>query len=124
MSKYVKLAEETGDRYLAALAQGQENFLNYVAAMNRWTPRPAGAMAGMSAWRAFANASFEFSERCLQQQKAFSDQFLGQAGKPAKASARTRTSSAAKSSATANAPAVTSSKKKASTRSKPAPAAS
>ena len=149
MSKYVKLAEETGDRYLAALEKGQENFLKYVAAMNQWAPRPVGPMPDLAALRAFTNASFDFSERYLQQQKAFSNQFFGQEAKsaksspkpvPAKASpapkpapvarkksskktsTRTRKASAAKSSSTAKAPAVTSSKKKASARSKPASA--
>ncbi len=114
MSKYVKLAEETGDRYLAALEQGQKNFLKYVAAMNQWTPRPAGAMAGMSAMRAFASASFEFSERCLQQQKALSEKFFGQSAQPKRASA--------KAAPTKSSPAVTSSRQKTPARSEPAPA--
>ena len=82
MSNYVKIAEENGDRYLNALEKGQESFLKYVAAINQWAPRPAGAYAGMSALRAFSSASFAYSERLLEQQKAFAEQFFAQAARP------------------------------------------
>ena len=120
MSNYVKLAEETGDRYLAALEQSQENYLKYVAAVNQWTPRQAGPFAGMSALLAVANAGFEFSERYLKQQKAFSDLLFGQT-----ATARARTSTKAvraRRAPAAKAPVVRSSKEQASPRSKSAPA--
>ena len=82
MSNYVKIAEENGDRYLNALEKGQEGFLKYLATINQWAPRPPGAYAGMSALRAFSSASFAYSERLLEQQKAFAEQFFAQAGKP------------------------------------------
>jgi hypothetical protein len=82
MSNYVRIAEENGDRYLNALEKGQESYLKYVAAINQWAPRAAGAYAGMSAMRAFSSASFEYSERLLEQQKAFAEKLFARAAMP------------------------------------------
>ncbi|MGD8339390.1 MAG: hypothetical protein PVH89_01335 [Gammaproteobacteria bacterium] len=151
MSNYVKIAEETGDRYLSALEKGQESFLKYVTAVNQWAPRPAGAMAGVSLLRSISDAGFAFSEKLLQQQKAFSDMFVAEAATPAKpapkpagtskaptarkakkstsaAAAKAKTGSAAggkpaqAAAKPTKAPAVRSSKKKSTTRTKATPA--
>lgn len=99
MSNYVRIAEENGDRYLNALDKGQESFLKYVAAISQWAPRPAGAYAGMSALRALSSASFDYSERLLEQQKAFAGKLFAQPAVPATAApkaAKTSGTSAAK----------------------------
>ena len=108
MSNYLKIAEENGDRYLSALEKGQENFLQYVTALNQWTPQPTAAMPGIVALRAFSNFGFEFSEKLLEQQKAFTQSYFAQtstsatpATKSPKASGTTRKATKARRAAAA-----------------------
>ena len=76
MSNYVQVADKAGDRYLAAVAESQENVLRSLAAWSRWTPQPAFA-ADFSALREMTTAAFGFFERMLDQQKTFAEKFLG-----------------------------------------------
>lgn len=75
MSKYLELAEETSDRYLDAVAKGQDSVLKAMSAWSQWAPKPALA-ADFSALREMTSAGFTFSEKLLEQQKAFADRML------------------------------------------------
>ena len=73
-SSYLRLAADTADRYLAALADGQEYFLNSVSALNRRAPSGAAlpeCSTGMWTPHELSKASFAFAEKLLQQQKEF-----------------------------------------------------
>jgi hypothetical protein len=73
MSNYVKVADEAGDRYLAAMDKAQERFLSYVAATSALAPKSAPWLAvNYSAVREAVDAGFSFSEKLLDQQKTFS----------------------------------------------------
>lgn len=75
MSNYVKVAEKAGDRYLAAMAEGQENVLRGIAAWSQWAPRPAPP-ADYFALREMTTAAFSFFEKLLEQQHAFAARLL------------------------------------------------
>ena len=88
MSNYVKIAAETGDRYLAALEAGQENFLKFVTAFSQITPPPPAIVGDYSALRAYSEAGFALTQQFLEQQQAicekyFADRASAAASRPA-----------------------------------------
>jgi hypothetical protein len=81
MSNFVKLANEAGDQYLAALADSQEQFLKYAKAFAAWTPTvtPAGAAASadfLPTPKELVEANLAFTTKLLKQQKAFSEKLF------------------------------------------------
>jgi hypothetical protein len=81
MSDYVKLASEAGEKYLTAVTEGQESFLKYAAAYSEWASKaptvPApGYVSEMPTPREIAEASFDFANKLLSQQKAFADKLM------------------------------------------------
>ena len=86
MSNFAKTAAETGDQYLAAMADGQESFLKYVSAFSSLAPKPPFALEAIdtSGMRELSEAGFAFMEKLLEQQKSFSDRLLA-ASTPIKA---------------------------------------
>jgi hypothetical protein len=87
MSNFVKLANEAGDQYLAALAESQEQLLNYMKAFAAWTPAvspmpmPPLAQDYFPTPREVLEANFSFAAKLLKQQKAFADKLFA-AGTP------------------------------------------
>jgi len=85
MSSYVKLAAETGDKYLTALSEFQDNFLKSVtagaervkAATTATTP-PAFEFPFPTATD-LAEANFAFAQKLLKQQKSFVEKLLATA---------------------------------------------
>jgi len=83
ISNYMKLATETGDQYLASLAEAQEAFLKASAA---YTARFAGSIPAFETPAAFAaqfpsaqevsEASFAFAQKLLKQQKSFTEKLF------------------------------------------------
>jgi hypothetical protein len=74
MSSYLRLAADTADWYLAALADSQEHFVNSVSALAGWAPKAAAVPAYSAVlWtpQELSKASFAFVEKLLQQQKDF-----------------------------------------------------
>ena len=82
MSNYVELAEEIGDRYLAALAARQESFLRYVKA-TRSLAEQASFLPAMTVPlttpQQINAAQFELASKVLEHQKQFFDRLFGQA---------------------------------------------
>ena len=83
MSNYVKLAADAGDKYLASLAEMQENFLKATAAFAaRFTPTtpvtmPPGFTAPeLPSAHEITEASFAFAQKLLKQQKSFAEKVL------------------------------------------------
>lgn len=79
MSNYVKLAAAAGDQYLTALAESQELFLKSVAAVRTPAPPVAvpPAVAGVFPTpQEVAEASFQFAQKLLKQQKEFTEKLL------------------------------------------------
>ena len=83
MSNYVKLANEAGDQYLTALAETQEQFLNYMKAFVSWTPAasPMPMLPFSQDYfptpREVLEANFSFATKLLKQQKTFADKLFG-----------------------------------------------
>lgn len=88
MSNYVEVAGRTGDRYLAALADSQQRYLNLVASWSRWMPKVPAVRKQSPTWSELTGAWFAFSEKLLAQQKAYCEQVLSEtafaSAKPAK----------------------------------------
>jgi hypothetical protein len=76
MSNYVKLASDTGDQYLASLAEMQENFLKASATFTLPTVDATAALAAFPSPQEMAEASFAFAQKFLKQQKTFTDQLF------------------------------------------------
>ncbi len=116
MSNYVKLAAETGDRYLAALEAGQNSFLQFVTAYSKLAPPPVAMTGGISALRECSAASFALTEQFLEQQQAMCEKYFKAApGAAAKKPVNSRETDSANKSASkvASTPvAVKSSKRK------------
>lgn len=112
MSSYPNVAAEAADKYLAMLAQGQDQFVEFVRSSRELMPRmpegfnaPAPAMPfAMPSPRDIADAQFQFVTKLLKQQEGFVRQFYKSSGTqtPAKRSASAASKSTpAKSRSTA-----------------------
>lgn len=123
MSAYAKIAAETGDRYLAALAATQENILEFVTASQKMAPTlpafPPASTAAAGA-KSFIHASYDFASKMLEQQEQFVVKFLGDQEPKQAATAKRASSSAASAKPAAT---KTAAKKKAAPRKAPAKAA-
>jgi len=94
MSNYAKLATETTDKYLAALAESQEAFLKSISTFTAWAPAtPAVPMpafvADLPTPQELTEVNFAFATKLLAQQKSFVEKLL--ATSPASTSAATKT---------------------------------
>ena len=114
MSNYPHVAAEAGDQYLAMLAQGQDQFIEFVRSSREMMPQmpqmpgmPEGfapQMPAMPSARDFADAQFSFATKLLKQQEDFLRQMykLPSGGSSTKRAASTKsTSSASKGRSTA-----------------------
>jgi hypothetical protein len=99
MSNFAKLAAETSDRYLAALAEGQETYLKSIAAFSStWTtPAAPAAFSGLPTIREIPEVNFAFAEKLLKQQQDFVTKVLG-AVETAPTAASTKASAKTKAS--------------------------
>jgi hypothetical protein len=79
MSTYTKFAAEAGDRYLEAMGQTQDNFLNAIAMSKAWAPAiPAPEpLADFPTPQEIVDVSFGFTERLLKQQQDFMQKLIG-----------------------------------------------
>ena len=78
MSEYLKVAAEFGDRYLASLAESQEQFLKSLAPGSQWTagmPKPE-VPANMPTPQEIVESNFAFTGKLLQQQQKFLSRVL------------------------------------------------
>lgn len=76
MSNYPNLAAEAGDKYLAMLAQGQDQIVDFVRSSREMMPQmPAPQSAqlpfAMPSPRELADAQYDFAARLLKQQQEF-----------------------------------------------------
>jgi hypothetical protein len=78
MSNYVKSASDAGDKYLASLAEIQENFVkatsSFAARFAAATPTietPPAFAAAIPTPQEVTEASFAFAQKLLKQQKSF-----------------------------------------------------
>ena len=73
MSNYLKLAAETTDQYLTALAEGQDNFLKSISAFTSWVPAgpTTPAFSGLPTMQEVTEANFTFAQKLLKQQQDF-----------------------------------------------------
>jgi hypothetical protein len=85
-SNYVKLATDTGDQYLASIAEMQESFLKASAAFTLPTMDMSAAMAAFPTAQEVTEASFAFAQKLLKQQKTFTDQMFAAITPDSKAS--------------------------------------
>ena len=79
MSAYTKFATEFADQYVAALAEGQNQFLKTVKSFTTWTPPvsvPPPAAVELPTAREVVEANFAFATKLLNQQKDFSDKLF------------------------------------------------
>ena len=81
MSSYAKLATETGDQFLSALTQAQEQFLKSMSAFAAWVPAAPSLptppfVADLPTPKEMADANFAFAAKLLSQQKAFTDKLF------------------------------------------------
>jgi hypothetical protein len=79
MSDYVKRAGGVGDKYLAALAESQEQFLKTLAAYSAWVPKAPAAVpdAGeLPTPKEVVEANFAFAAKLLKQQKDFTEKLV------------------------------------------------
>lgn len=85
MSTFVKMMTDAGDQYLATLSEVQENFVKATSAMSARmaaaTPAPAPVVENPFASmlptpKEMMEASFEFSQKLLKQQKSFAEKLL------------------------------------------------
>jgi hypothetical protein len=80
MSTYTKLVADAGDQYLAALAEGQQQFLkaaSTLASAPAVSPVPTPAFAAeLPTPREIADANFAFAAKLLEQQKAFTEKLF------------------------------------------------
>ena len=81
MSNYVKLAANTSDQFLGALAQTQENYLKaisaYGEALASTVPATNPAIFGeLPTPQETAEANFAFATKLLKQQKDFSEKLI------------------------------------------------
>jgi hypothetical protein len=100
MSNYLNLAAEAGDKYLAMLAQSQDQIIEFVRSSRELMPHvPASYGAQFSEMpfpvpspRDLADAQFEFASRLLKQQEGFTRKLyqLPSGKTPAKAASSTR----------------------------------
>lgn len=111
MSNYSSIAAEAGDRYLELLAQGQDQFVEYIRSAREMMPQVPAQFAAhapalpfdVPSVREVADAQFKFASKLLKQQEGFIRRFYSVAGpaaaaKPAEAKPR---STRAKSKSTA-----------------------
>ena len=62
MSNYAKFAAEAGDRYLEAMGQTQDNFLNAIAMSKAWAPAiHTEPLAGFPTPQEIVDVSFGFT---------------------------------------------------------------
>jgi hypothetical protein len=91
MSNYVKLAADAGDKYLASLAEMQENFLKATTAIaarftlaTPVTMPPGFAAPELPSAQEITEASFAFAQKLLKQQKSFAEKVLATSAPAAK----------------------------------------
>jgi hypothetical protein len=93
MSTFVKMMTDAGDQYLSTLSEVQENFVKATSAMSARvaaaTPTPPAPVVEnpfasmLPTPKEMMEASFEFSQKLLKQQKSFAEKLLA-ASTPAK----------------------------------------
>jgi hypothetical protein len=81
MSNYPNVAAEAGDQYLAMLAQGQDQFVEFVRSSREMIPQmpkmpkvqgmPEGFAPTMPSPQQIADAQFSFFTKLLKQQEGF-----------------------------------------------------
>ena len=77
MSPYAKLAAETGDQYLEAMGQTQDNFLNAIEMSKAWAPAmPAAPLTDYPTPQEVIDLSFGFTQRLLKQQQSFVEKLM------------------------------------------------
>ena len=81
MSDYVKQATEAGDKYLAALAEGQKQFLKAMEPMSSMTASaPTMSMPSylpdLPTPHEMLEANYAFAKKFLKQQKDFTDKLF------------------------------------------------
>jgi hypothetical protein len=110
MSNYPNAAAEAGDKYLAMLAQGQEQFVEFVRSSRELIPQVPAEFAAQASPAPFAmpspqdvaDAQYQFATKLLKQQETFTRRLYGLSGghsasrskaKPAARAAARRTAS-------------------------------
>lgn len=95
MSTFVKMMTDAGDQYLATLNEVQENYVKATSAFSAKlasaTPAPAATAPAfenpfasmMPTPKELMDASFEFTQKLLKQQKSFTEKLMA-ASTPAK----------------------------------------
>jgi len=83
MPNFIKLATDTGDQYLAALAESQEQFLKYLKAFSSWTPTVAQTATAtvtpedfLATPKEIYEANLAFTTKLMKQQKAFGEKLF------------------------------------------------
>lgn len=106
MSTYASTAAAAADKYLQTLAQGQEQFIDYLRTAREYMPRPIEPPAGLAPFpgptlQQLAEVQFSFTAKLLDQQQKFLRRLFSATspGKPAASRA-----SAAKSPKSATSP--------------------
>jgi hypothetical protein len=114
MSNYPHVAAEAGDQYLAMLAQGQDQIIEFVRSSREMMPQmpqmpgmPEGftqMMPSLPSAREIADAQFSFATKLLKQQESFMRKFYkassnSASAKPAESTKSTSAASKGRSAA-------------------------